>query len=425
MAARFRWWWGASLLAHASLLGVVAGAAPPQAPVAAPPRVVDVDLSPSGPGADDARRAEGIAHAAPTSAPNPRPGGERSAQNLSAARRGEGGDGRSEAAARVMASRADAVDLDDRLANAVGATQEQRIRTARDRRSPQDDRRTPNPGDDPWVSTGHGVLLLRVPRANAIPREGLRTSAGAAELQGAPSTLGDRPAEGGSDARGGSDTLGGGARTRVGAGVVGSHGSVARVAGPVATQRALIEQGHASTTADRASERTADDADSAMLAATLLRNHVSASTQDGPTRGAGSGGVGGGGDPGSGGEVGRGGRTAPHGSGDGWLSLSTDDPRYRRYFAEVRRALHALWRDAFPRDEALRGNFGTVILGFVIERDGAVRAVEVRRRSGVDRFDANVRGAVAHARLPPIPAEIGEERLRVRAPFEFRNPVVR
>jgi TonB family protein len=70
-------------------------------------------------------------------------------------------------------------------------------------------------------------------------------------------------------------------------------------------------------------------------------------------------------------------------------------------------------------------NQGTVIVSFVITAEGAVREVSLRRRSGVDRFDANVLAAVRRAVLPPIPAALGVSRLNIRAPFEFRNPLVR
>ena len=57
--------------------------------------------------------------------------------------------------------------------------------------------------------------------------------------------------------------------------------------------------------------------------------------------------------------------------------------------------------------------------------DDGLHATAVSHRSGVDRFDANVLAAVSRARLPPIPAALGRSELRIRAPFEFRNPVVR
>jgi TonB family protein len=191
------------------------------------------------------------------------------------------------------------------------------------------------------------------------------------------------------------------------------------------TQRPTLAQGHASTTADEAARRPDDDDDSALLAASLQRAFVSATVQQCAARAEGVGGAGGGGAPGSGGGVGRGGRAAVLGDGDGWVSLSSDDARYMRYLIEVRRRIEPLWADAFPHAEALRMRQGTVILQFVIAADGSVREPAVRRRSGVDAFDANVLAAVRSARLPPIPAALGVESLRIRAPFEFRNPLVR
>ena len=99
-------------------------------------------------------------------------GGIAHRQNLDAEQPGERGDGRSLERGRQMAARAERVNLDERLLDADHGVQEQRIATARRRASPQDDRRTPNPDEDPWVSTGDGVLLLRVPHATALPTEG-------------------------------------------------------------------------------------------------------------------------------------------------------------------------------------------------------------------------------------------------------------
>jgi outer membrane biosynthesis protein TonB len=55
----------------------------------------------------------------------------------------------------------------------------------------------------------------------------------------------------------------------------------------------------------------------------------------------------------------------------------------------------------------------------------AMSEVSLRRRSGVDRFDANALAAVRRAVLRPIPAALGVTRLNIRASFEFRHPPVR
>lgn len=443
MALRSRWWWWwASVIAHTSVIAVVSTVAPGTAhsnneseqqpevgfdPVTAMPSVL---------GNTTSNRYTTQTREDSPALSAVRLGGPRSDQNLSASQPGERGDGRSEAPARRMAQRADSAELDSTLTNAREGTQEQRIHTAHDRRSLQDDRRTPNPADDPWVSTGDGVLLVRTARSRSLPAEGARreehgaNSVGEREIhrvnvlpnhQG-EELLRETPSSGRAPLATGDLPPGQPSPS----GLSGSHGRAHRVAGPVATQRPLVSRGTASTTADRAAVRPADDTDSALLASALLARHVNASLQDGPVRAQGVGGVGGGGDPGSGGGSARGGRANPYAQpSSGWLSLATDDPRYRRYFIRVRRALDALWRDAFPHDEALRGNFGTVIFGFVIERDGSVHGVELRRRSGIDRFDANVSRALRTARFPAIPEEITDAPLRIRAPFEFRNPVVR
>ncbi|MBL8604261.1 MAG: TonB family protein [Myxococcales bacterium] len=406
-------WWLLSLLVHGTILAVGARVTA-KAPRPASPLRSEALVSFDAP----ATAVSGDAPIAGRSAPLVR-GGSRSAQNLNADRAGGGGDGQSLTAGRLLAPRAERVNLENREANAVGATQEQRIRTARDRASPQDERRTPNPNEDPWLGTGDGVFLFRLRPAPEAPREGASTQRpprepGAAET---PLAQGDTPRQ--------SPLPAPGATPRPPDGVT-PQGSTTRArTGPSRTGRPVLLAGHASTSADVATPTPRDNLEADLLAASLLRNATVASVQDGPRRGAGEGGAGGGGDPGSGAEVGRGGRARAYGEGAGWYSLDDADPRFARYFAEIRRRLRPLWADAFPREEALRLRQGTVILGFVIERDGAVRGVEVQRRSGVDAFDANVLRAISGARLPPIPPSLGWSSLRVRAPFEFRNPAVR
>ncbi len=420
------WWWGASLAVHGSLVAVGAArthrlAAAPTARLAAAPVLFETPL----PGPTSDLRARGLAAASEEAPPDPAQlGGVRSPQNLSATQAGERGDGRSSVQGRLLAARADGVNLDPRLANALGVTQEQRIRTARDRASPQDDRRTPNPDDDPWLATGDGVLLLRTRAAEALPAPGAAV-VGPGRSPGAQSSMA-RPPDPHATATGPpTPASAAGGPPAPAAGLAGMTGRRPTVAGPVRTGRPALEQGHAATQADPAAQRPRDDRDADLLAQALLRGATLATVHDGPERAPGVGGVGGGGAPGAGGGAGRGGQARAFGEGDGLVSLGTDDGRYVRYFAEVRRRLHPLWAEAFPREEALRLRQGTVILHFVIARDGTVRDVRVARRSGIDRFDDNVLVAVRGARLPPIPAALARDQLRVRAPFEYRNPAVR
>jgi TonB family protein len=423
MKVHWRHWCAASIAVHAAMMGALSSAARPARvrPASRAPAsvvTVPVDFAPAAP---PPLTATSATPAPPTVADAL--GGVAHRQNLDAEQRGERGDGRSLERGRQMAARAERINLDERLLDADHGVQEQRIATARRRASPQDDRRTPNPDEDPWVSTGDGVLLLRVPHAPALPAAGaaapsVATAATRAGPAPAGATLPDAVFVG--PGHGDRDLV-----ERPRTGIAGAAGTRSRAAGPVAMQRPSVEPGHASTTSDRMAPRTSDDADAALLATAMLRDHLNASVQDGPRRAVGEGGVGGGGAPGSGGGVGRGGEARPLGDGDGWIALGTEDARYIRYLHEVRRRLQPLWRDAFPYDEALRLRQGTVVLQFVIARDGSVHAPQVSRHSGVERFDANVLAAVSRARLPPIPEALGRSELRIRAPFEFRNPVVR
>ncbi len=421
MQTRWQRWCALSIVVHGALVAVAVRAAPPRGAsvdVRAPVSVeFDAPAMPTPDGAGDGRGPQRTPDAR-----HERLGGARDGQNVDSDNRGEGGDARSAERARMMAARAEGVNLDARQMDSFDRTQEQRIRTARTRASPQDDRRTPNPADDPWVATGDGILLVRLTPSPAMPAEGprapthTRTAAGDAReavitpTDPTPAAISAHHA---------------GALAQTAAGVRRATGASPNTAGPMQTQRAAIAQGHASTTADQASERPSDDDDAAMLAATLMRAHVNASSQQGPVRADGVGGVGGGGAPGSGGGLGRGGVARPSGDGDGALSLDTGDGRYVRYFGLVRRRIASLTADAFPYDEALQLRQGTVIVTFTIESSGRVRDVTVVRASGVSRYDANVRRALTGATMPPLPASFGRTSLLIRAPIAFLNPVVR
>ncbi len=422
MKVHWRHWGAASIAVHAAMMGALSTSRPPD--VRPVPRHISATTTVpvEFPEADRPIVAAGAAR---PQAPSERPelGGIAHRQNLDAEHAGERGDGRSLERGRQLAARAEHLNLDERLLDANRGSQEQRIATSARRASPQDDRRTPHPDEDPWVSTGDGVLLLRLPHATALPTAGATSHDQATiAMQAGPMPNGERLPDAVvvGPGRGDRDLV-----ERPTAGVAHATGASTRVAGPVAMQRPSLHAGHASTTSDRLAARTSDDADAALLAASMLRDHMNASVQDGPQRAVGEGGVGGGGAPGSGGGTGRGGVARSLGDGDGWIALGTEDARYVRYLHEVRRRLQPLWRDAFPYDEALRLRQGTVVLQFVIARDGSVHATAVSHRSGVDRFDANVLAAVSRAHLPPIPASLGRSELRIRAPFEFSNPVVR
>lgn len=349
-------------------------------------------------------------------------GGANNAQNLDSIERGERGDGRSEERGRLLATRVESVHLSVELMNAQGVDQVQRIRTDRRRESTQNDRRTPNAGDESYVSLAAGELWFRVPRGpTALPTEGMLASAGRAQREGAR-PLAPRPS---GDTEPSREALVAGSFARPTAGVAGAQGTRAAATGLAASARANLEQGHASTTSERLTERTADDEDAAALATSLARDALNATVHAGREQGAGVGGVGGGGRAGSGGGIGEGGRARAFGEGEGAMSLSSPDPRFRRYFLALRRALHRLVAGTFPEESALALVEGRVMVELRVEPNGGLHVLRLTRGSGIAAFDANVRRALDGARGPAIPADVSSTAIRVVFDYLVENPMVR
>lgn len=423
-----RWWWFASVLVHATVMGVVTvtpARDPEHERAARSTTEIEFDRPsiPRPPGADRPREDRGSDAGAPRlpSAPTTL-GGVRSAQNIDSSERGERGDGRSQQHGRLLATRAERVHFGVELRNADGVDQVPRIRTGSLRESPQNDRRTPQPGDEAYLSLAAGELWFRVPRGStrapatgALAPEGAATRAGG--VASTPRPLGDTERLVLAEREG--------ARARDGAGVRGASGARASTTGLAREAHANIERGHASTTAERLAPRPRDDEDAAALATSLARDALNTTVHDGPRRGEGVGGVGGGGRAGSGGGAGEGGRARAFGEGDGVLSLSSPDPRYRPYFLALRRALVRLLEGAFPEEAALALEEGRVIVELRVERSGALSVLRFARRSGIAAFDANVQRALDGARGPSIPESVSTEALRVRFDYLVENPVVR
>jgi hypothetical protein len=356
----------------------------------------------------------------------PRLGGLRSAQNIDSAERGERGDNRSLEQGRLLAHRSESVNLSQELQNTLSAEQVQRLRTSRHRASWQNDRRTPNEGDQAWVSLSHGELLFRVAPASTRPTQGAQTAAARAAVVGEqranvpdfargntrPEQLSQRP-----QAQG--------APLRLTAGVLQAQGNAARAAGQAALMQPNVQHGHASTTSENTFERPQDDVDTAALATSLARSVLNATVHDGAQLAAGVGGVGGGGRAGSGGGVGEGGRARAFGEGEGILSLSSPDGRYRRYFLQLRRRLGQLTRGALPEEDALALRQGTMIVNLRVDTDGTIHVERFARHSGLSGFDQNVQRAVDGATGPAIPANVSSTALRVSYELTALNPMVR
>jgi TonB family protein len=125
---------------------------------------------------------------------------------------------------------------------------------------------------------------------------------------------------------------------------------------------------------------------------------------------------------------GRGSQAGRRGSSSGgdrdrFIYLSTHDRRYLDYFRSIYRKVNPLW--LFPKKLEVLLEQGDVLIQFTILADGEVKDVRVRKSSGFKEFDRNVVAAI-HQAAPfgPIPKGLGR-RLRILAPFEFANPMVR
>jgi len=122
--------------------------------------------------------------------------------------------------------------------------------------------------------------------------------------------------------------------------------------------------------------------------------------------------------------LGRGRRGIGWGSEQGsehWLT--SPDQRYTDYFRRIYHKVHPLW--SFPKQLELLLEQGDVLVQFTVVADGNVEDIRLRKSSGHDQFDKNVMAAIRQAApFGPIPRGLGD-RLKILAPFEFSNPIVR
>lgn len=98
------------------------------------------------------------------------------------------------------------------------------------------------------------------------------------------------------------------------------------------------------------------------------------------------------------------------------------DPYFRAMYRKVDE------RVEYPRELALSLDQGEVIVVFTLLADGSVAEMQIEKSSGFAAFDYEVTEAIrVAAPFGPVPASLlGEgDRVRVRAPYAFRNPWIR
>ena len=115
--------------------------------------------------------------------------------------------------------------------------------------------------------------------------------------------------------------------------------------------------------------------------------------------------------------------TLPTGARGAPIWLNTPDQRYLSYFKEIHRRIQPLWR--FPRELEILFEQGDTLVQFTLLADGRVSEIRLKKSSGFPQFDRNTVAAIRRAApFTPIPTGLGR-RLRIVAPFEFKNPMVR
>lgn len=431
--------WALSIAGHVALAAsggvlVARGFAPDAPNEALPPPAGDIPIemelplvaTSSATGSVKLEQPEGRIDPAP-------PSGGEAVPRPDTGSRGRGGDDEVDRAAVNLADRDDETTLASEVRSRWDRSQVQRLRTGRDRSSPEDWRAAENSTELTFVADGVGHRLERRPPAPSDPASGARAAPPASRAGGA---LPREPADAGEGARriaaasesgamGGDAAAAGQKLASAGVGVHdGRPGSDHRASAAVARARPLVARAEAAFPANVPGEAR-DRIDSEQEVAEALQSIVHASTAGG-LLGPGRGGEAWPGPAGAGGRRGAGSVSTALGSGRGDRGAPDPvDAMRTTYVGRVLAKIHPLWRDAFPRWAALEGRQGTTIVTFVLRADGSVASATVTRPSGIPEFDENCRQAVLRgAPYGPLPPELGSS-FRWAMPFEARNPAVR
>lgn len=338
---------------------------------------------------------------------------------------GRGGAGAAQPAEN-LADRHDDRTLVTAIPSRFDRSQVQRIDSGKVRASWEDWRASREPMELTFLASGRtGSRKERREYAVHDPSSGARRAGQAAHEGGA---LGAPPMPPGvtESPRSVGGTAPGAAEPTIGVGVRdGAAGKDARMRAPVPLARPWVAAEVPSVPAEQ-DGKPKDRVDSEQEVAPAQQSIVRASTAGGEV-GEGSGGqtspaaV-----PGSGGQTGTGSDARPNGDGRGPdADQIARDRRRNDYLRRVISRIQPLWKNAFPKWAIAEGRGGTVIISFVIQRDGSITGVRVSRSSTIAEFDENCRRALVRAApFDPLPAELGPQ-LAWSMPFTAQNPAVR
>lgn len=403
-------------LTIAALLGIMGD---PTAKVASPTLTAPVSVEVVTTGFTG--RPEGVESAQPA-APLVA-GGPTTRENRSAYELGRGGDATGATHVMQLVNRVDSALTLDAAWNTPRDPQLQRIRTAKDRATPMDQRATPQPADDAFLASGDGIHRERRDVAPSDARTGAERSPAAGKVATARLAATD-DGEGLANSHASQPEV---KQDAPGRGIAGGAGTRASSSARVAHGRPDVTQGYATTSTDWDADRVRDNLNANQLANQLSPAMINASPQRSPHEGPGVGGAGPSGAPGVGDENNAGGRALARALGPGeYASLGESDSGYANWLAEqrkrVRRQLH------FPKERQLALDQGTAVYRFLLRRDGSVMAhPDLIRSSGFADLDAAARTAIERA-LPfgPVPDELAPDFqvLQVVMPVVFANPMI-
>ncbi len=310
------------------------------------------------------------------------------------------------------------------LPSHLDVDQSPRVASGKKRRTQEDRRSSREPMELTFLAQGDLARMERRAATAADPSRGARAPGATASVEGG--RLGGE--QEGTELPGqlGAASVGA-TRASPGQGVLdGLPGTDHRDSAAVARARPQVAEQNPSVPAVERG-RTQDTIDSEQQVSTLVHSLVHASVAGGNGR-PGAGGTMGGGAAGAGALSGRGSHAGPLGMGDGAVvDFGSRDPRLLPYFRAVHAKIDPLWTHAFPKSAMYELKQGTVILEFTVRANGSARVSwPPVRPSGIDEFDRNCADAIRRAApFPPIPAELGLRELRIRAPFDAKNPIVK
>ncbi len=353
----------------------------------------------------------------------PVPAGGARVPRIDTGEKGRGGE-RKGAKAEHLADTNDRLSLTTDLVSHLDRAQAQRIWIESVRKAHDDRRSSKDPMELTFLASGQGQREERRSPSPSDPSRGALASISPSVAGGVRGA--NKVEDGEQGARAGASQEG----TTYEAPGRGVHQSAAgtdhRLNADVTHARPSVQEAAVSI-ASINKGRPTDNVDSDQKVTALVQSLIHASAAGG-IGGHGEGGSEGGGDPGAGGRAGPGSHSPPLGVGDGdVVDFGTRDPGFLPYFRKIHGKIDPLWTNAFPKSAILDLKQGTVILEFTIFADGSTRVSwPPVRPSGIEEFDRNCADAIRRAApFGPIPPELGLRTLRIRAPFEAKNPIVR